>query len=389
MTANFTAVAAATAAGTGGLRPRHVLHHHPVARGGSSAARATKRAGSWVANRKVVPRSAFICGEEVHDLGRRPRVQVRRRLVGEDGQRVVNERAGQGDALPLPARELVRPVTQAIGEAHRGQRLFRPSPALRARHAVDPQRVLDVLERGEDGQQVERLEHEAELSPPRGASSRAWVSEARSAPAKRTWPSSGSSRQPRRFRRLVFPLPEGPATTTNSPAFHVERGPAQRFDDDGAQPIALAEAAGLEEHSRGYRKAAARSVAGVRAEHGGEDLLAIGSADRAPRRWPAVRPARPGARSRAAARPWPRRRRAATRHARRRGTPAVPAPDRRERPGPAGRPRPARRARSRPPPARGHPSRTRSRTRCAPGIRRRPGPRPRSPAPGARDRDAG
>ena len=39
-------------------------------------------------------------------------VEVRRRLVGEHQLRLGHQRAGDGDALPLPARELVRLVVE-------------------------------------------------------------------------------------------------------------------------------------------------------------------------------------------------------------------------------------------------------------------------------------
>ena len=50
-----------------------------------------------------------------------------------------------------------RPTSPSIARAR--------SPALGGRHAVDPQRVLDVLERGEHRHEVERLEDEAEPAP--------------------------------------------------------------------------------------------------------------------------------------------------------------------------------------------------------------------------------
>ena len=48
--------------------------------------------------------------EHAHDFFRRRRVEVTRRLVGEKDRRVVDQRARDGDALALSARELVRPV---------------------------------------------------------------------------------------------------------------------------------------------------------------------------------------------------------------------------------------------------------------------------------------
>ena len=179
-------------------------------------ARATI-AGSWVAKRKVVPRSRVHPGQEVHDRGRGARVQVRGGLVGEDGQRLVDERARQGDALPLASGELVRPVPHAIGEADRGQRFLRAPAAIRARDAVDPERVLDVLEGGEHGQQVEGLEHEARAGAGAAAVFSAGLREARSAPVEARPAPVGVVETAQQVEQAGLAAARGPATTTNSP----------------------------------------------------------------------------------------------------------------------------------------------------------------------------
>ena len=56
-------------------------------------------------------------GEEVHDFDAHRRVEIAGRLVREDDDGVRRERAGDGDALLLSARELVRPVVEALAEA--------------------------------------------------------------------------------------------------------------------------------------------------------------------------------------------------------------------------------------------------------------------------------
>ena len=63
---------------------------------------------------------------QVQDLLRRVAVEVRRRLVGEDDRRAVGESAGDRDALPLSAREQVRPDAELVGEADRREQLARP-----------------------------------------------------------------------------------------------------------------------------------------------------------------------------------------------------------------------------------------------------------------------
>ena len=56
--------------------------------------------------------------EEREDLGRGGAVEVSRGLVRKQDLRLVEDRAGDGHALPLAARKLVRPVVDALREAH-------------------------------------------------------------------------------------------------------------------------------------------------------------------------------------------------------------------------------------------------------------------------------
>ncbi len=51
------------------------------------------------------------------------RVEVAGRLVGEDETRLVGQRAGDGGALLLAARQLRRAVIDAVGETQRAQHL--------------------------------------------------------------------------------------------------------------------------------------------------------------------------------------------------------------------------------------------------------------------------
>ena len=55
--------------------------------------------------------------EEVEDLGTGPGVEVSRRLVGEDDVGLGGHRPGHRDALLLAARQLARPVLEAVLEA--------------------------------------------------------------------------------------------------------------------------------------------------------------------------------------------------------------------------------------------------------------------------------
>jgi hypothetical protein len=60
-----------------------------------------------------------------HGLGGVP-VQIACWLIGQEEQRMMNERAGHGDALPFPSRKFRRPVIQSAGQADTFQQL--PGP---------------------------------------------------------------------------------------------------------------------------------------------------------------------------------------------------------------------------------------------------------------------
>src|SRR5207245_1974726 len=59
--------------------------------------------------------------EEVEDLAARLRIEVPRRLVGEQQGRFVHQSAGNGHALSLPAGELVRLVMHPVAQPAGGQ----------------------------------------------------------------------------------------------------------------------------------------------------------------------------------------------------------------------------------------------------------------------------
>src|SRR5438094_6990969 len=85
--------------------------------------------------------------KDAHHLDAGARVEVAGRLVGEQQRRVVHQRAGDGDALLLPTRELIRMVIDAIAEADGLERLRRALPPLgRGRLGAVKERQLDVLE---------------------------------------------------------------------------------------------------------------------------------------------------------------------------------------------------------------------------------------------------
>src|SRR5690606_2697719 len=102
--------------------------------------------------------------EEAHELLSRRRVEVARGLIGEEDGGAVDEGAGDGDALALPAGELVRLVVHPVSEADAHERLGGALAALALALPGVDQRELDVLEAVDARQQVERLEDEPDLA---------------------------------------------------------------------------------------------------------------------------------------------------------------------------------------------------------------------------------
>src|SRR3954471_11647627 len=98
--------------------------------------------------------------EQPEDLLGGLRVEVAGRLVGEHHGRAVDQRSGDGDALLLAARELRRPVREAIAQADGVDQ--RVEPLLVDLAAGQGEREEDVLLGGEDRYEVEGLEDEAE-----------------------------------------------------------------------------------------------------------------------------------------------------------------------------------------------------------------------------------
>src|SRR5690625_3699064 len=101
--------------------------------------------------------------EEPHYLLAGTGVEVAGRFVGEEQRRVHGEGAGDGYPLPLAAGELCGGVAVFLGQSHLLEELHRPGATLAPAHPGVHERHLDILEDGEAGQQVERLEHETDV----------------------------------------------------------------------------------------------------------------------------------------------------------------------------------------------------------------------------------
>ncbi len=57
--------------------------------------------------------------EEIHNVNARVRVERARRFIGEQQRRIVDERAGDCDALALTAGKFVRAVRHAVAQINR------------------------------------------------------------------------------------------------------------------------------------------------------------------------------------------------------------------------------------------------------------------------------
>ena len=87
-------------------------------------------------------------------------VEVAGRLVGEQDRRVVDESAGDADALLLSAAEFAR---QVIGARAKAYALKRSPGVGGVRHGVEILSEHDVFERGQVGDQMKLLEDETDL----------------------------------------------------------------------------------------------------------------------------------------------------------------------------------------------------------------------------------
>jgi hypothetical protein len=88
-------------------------------------------------------------GDQLDHLVAGHRVERPGRLVGQDQPPAAHDRAGNGDALLLAAREVVGEAVELLGEPDRGERLPCPRPGLAGSDALELERQHHVLERGE------------------------------------------------------------------------------------------------------------------------------------------------------------------------------------------------------------------------------------------------
>ena len=149
--------------------------------------------------------------QQIGDGGTGLVVEIRRRLIREQELRTIHQCAGNRDALLLADRELMRIGIDALVDAER----LPASTWAAARSTAQPGDALrnqQVLHRGQRGQQMELLQHDADVAAAEAvarAAARAPTDPARRRRPNRRW---ARSRPAIRCRSVVLPQPEGPTT---------------------------------------------------------------------------------------------------------------------------------------------------------------------------------
>ena len=102
--------------------------------------------------------------QQIHDVERQIRIEIARRLVGKNQHRVVHQRARDGDALLLAARQLLRIRVHPVLQPHPLQHLKRLALLRRDRRAEHARHDRDVFEHGLSRNQLEVLEDEPDAA---------------------------------------------------------------------------------------------------------------------------------------------------------------------------------------------------------------------------------
>jgi hypothetical protein len=102
--------------------------------------------------------------QDLDDLEGVDRVEVAGRLVGDDELGLIDDRAADGDALLLAARELVGEMLRLVGEIHELEDIGHVARDLGVGAAGRLHREGDVLVRGLVGDEAEVLEDHADLA---------------------------------------------------------------------------------------------------------------------------------------------------------------------------------------------------------------------------------
>lgn len=95
--------------------------------------------------------------DELHNRFARAFVEISRRFIRENQRRAIDERTRDGDALAFAAGKLGRQVRHAFGEPDAGEQFLRLFPRLAHRRSRDACGEQNVFERGQLGNEVEKL----------------------------------------------------------------------------------------------------------------------------------------------------------------------------------------------------------------------------------------
>src|SRR5690606_4033319 len=187
--------------------------------------------------------------EELEHGRRAHRVEVARRLVGEQHPRVGDHRAGDRDALPLPAREDSGMEVDAVREPDPVERREGALAPLVPRDARVEGREQDVVEHGAPVEQVERLEDEADRLPTQHRALVLARRDGRDA-VHEVLPGGGSVEQPEQVQQGRLARARGPHDRDVVPALDPQVGRLERLDLGRAREGAC-RAAQLEHGMRG------------------------------------------------------------------------------------------------------------------------------------------
>ena len=144
-----------------------------------AAAAATP--ASWVTSTMVWPPACSRL-KQLDDLLAALGVERARRLVGQQQRGLVGQRAGDREPLALAAREHAGHGRRLVADAEEVEQVAGPRLGHLALAPGDDRRQRDVLEHGHALEEVEELEHDADVAP---AQLRQFVLGAARSPARR------------------------------------------------------------------------------------------------------------------------------------------------------------------------------------------------------------
>ena len=146
------------------------------------------------------------------------RVEGGERLVEEPDVGLDRQRAGDADALLLPARELAREVALAALQPDQPDHLAGARLAPAALEPLHLERERHIVQHGPVRQQPEMLEHHAHLVAAQLDQAGLVDGKQVACPSKSTSPAVGSISRDRQRIRVDLPEPDRPMTTRISPA---------------------------------------------------------------------------------------------------------------------------------------------------------------------------